>query len=131
MYPEQLFRYLKPSASPYHVRAVRLIWDLENATANGRVEAMLAHKLAHNVSHDEGNAFETFGVLWRLSGMFPNFVGCNLFHNHNADADDSQEPGFHFKIPMLTVLDTLRSDNPIIRQTGETWMRSNLRAYPR
>jgi hypothetical protein len=99
------------------------------ATANGRVEAMLAHMLSHNVSYDEGNAFEMFGVLWRLSGsVSPRYSGFRCSH---SPTDDSQEPGFHFEVPMLIVLETLRSEDPVIRQTGETWMRSNLRAYPR
>ena len=108
---------------------MRLIWDLETATANGRVEAMLAHMLAHNVSYEEGNVFEMFGVLWRLSGGHFHFTAMDLLIR--TDADDAQEPGFHFKVPMLIVLDTLRSDNPSIRQAGETWMRKNLRGYAR
>ena len=40
-------------------------------------------------------------------------------------------PGFNFKIPMLVVLDTLKSDNPNLRRIGETWMRCSLKSYIR
>jgi hypothetical protein len=46
-------------------------------------------------------------------------------------SEDSLLPGFRFKVPMMFVLDTLRSDNPTLRRLGETWMRCSLKSYIR
>lgn len=40
-------------------------------------------------------------------------------------------PGARLKIPMMIILDTLRSDDPILRRVGETWMRCSLKSYLR
>ncbi|KAI5120784.1 hypothetical protein M0805_002411 [Coniferiporia weirii] len=109
---QSLIGYLRPETSPYHVRAVRLIWNLEHATAHRHLESIVAQTLVANSSRNEYDAYNAFGVLWRLS-------------------DDSQQPGIHFKIPMLIVLDTLKCDDPVMRRVGETWMRCNLKSYPR
>lgn len=53
--------------------------------------------------------------------------------NHHPDysLDDAMAPGFRLKIPMMIVLDTLRSDDPNLRRVGETWMRCSLKSYLR
>ena len=45
--------------------------------------------------------------------------------------EDNLLPGFRFKVPMMFVLGTLRSDNPTLRRLGETWMRCSLKSYIR
>lgn len=40
-------------------------------------------------------------------------------------------PGVHLKVPMMSVLETLRSDDPKLRRIGETWMRCSLKSYLR
>lgn len=45
--------------------------------------------------------------------------------------EDNLLPGFRFKVPMMIVLDTLKSDDPSLRRIGETWMRCSLRSYLR
>lgn len=64
--------YLRPSASPYHVRAVQLIWELEHATSHHHIESIIAQKLAKCSSQSEYEAYDAFGVLWRLSGWSYN-----------------------------------------------------------
>ncbi|EJC98757.1 uncharacterized protein FOMMEDRAFT_170958 [Fomitiporia mediterranea MF3/22] len=107
-----LMTYLRPETTPYHVRAIRLIWELEHATTHQHLESIIARSLVADSPKDGYNAYGAFGVLWRLS-------------------DDNQQPGIHFKIPMLIVLDSLKSDDPVLHRIGETWMRCNLKSYPR
>lgn len=45
--------------------------------------------------------------------------------------EDNLLPGFRFKVPMMIVLDTLKSDDPSLRRIGETWMRCSLKSYLR
>ncbi|KAL5535972.1 hypothetical protein ACEPAF_4066 [Sanghuangporus sanghuang] len=109
---QSLMAYLRFETSPYHVRAVRLIWDLEHATTHRHLEAIISQSLVGDTAQTGFEAYGAFGVLWRLS-------------------DDNQQPGVHFKVPMLIVLDSLKSSDPVLRRVGETWMRCNLRSYPR
>ena len=62
--------YLRPETSPYHVRAVRLIWDLENATTHRHLESIIAQTLSSDNSKTGYEEYGAFGVLWRLSGMY-------------------------------------------------------------
>jgi hypothetical protein len=45
--------------------------------------------------------------------------------------EDSNLPGFSLKVPLMIILDTLKSDDPGLRRIGETWMRCSLRSYLR
>ncbi|KAI0718921.1 Dopey, N-terminal-domain-containing protein [Cerioporus squamosus] len=107
-----LLGYLRPSYSTYHVRAVNLIWALERLSTQPHVESVIAQSLSSRQSQELQDACEAFGVLWRLS-------------------DDSMLPGVHLKVPMMSVLETLRSDDPKLRRIGETWMRCSLKSYLR
>jgi len=40
-------------------------------------------------------------------------------------------PGIRFKVPMMIVLDTLKSTDPNVYRIGETWMRCSLKSYLR
>lgn len=107
-----LLRYLRPQYVQYHVRAVKLIWDLEACTSSRHVEALIAESLTVRNGLPTYDAYEAFGVLWRLS-------------------DDPQFPGFKFRVPLFNVLDTMKSDDPALRRLGETWMRCSLKSYMR
>ncbi|RPD65070.1 hypothetical protein L227DRAFT_519769 [Lentinus tigrinus ALCF2SS1-6] len=107
-----LLGYLGPSYSAYHVRAVNLIWALERLGTQPHVESVIAQSLSARQSHELQSACEAFGVLWRLT-------------------DDNMLPGVHLKVPMMSVLETLRSDDPKLRRIGETWMRCSLKSYLR
>ncbi|KAJ8084790.1 hypothetical protein PM082_003567 [Marasmius tenuissimus] len=108
----RLMRYMRPNHAAYHMRAVNLIWSLEASTVRPHVESILAQSLASPESRNVQEAYESFGVLWRLT-------------------EDSLSPGFKFKVPMMIVLDTLKSEDPSLRRIGETWMRCNLKSYTR
>ncbi|KAI9057020.1 hypothetical protein FKP32DRAFT_1598504 [Trametes sanguinea] len=107
-----LLRYLRPSCSAYHMRAVNLIWSLQRLSKHPYVESIISQALASRQPADFQEACEAFGVLWRLT-------------------DDSALPGVHLKVPMMSVLETLRSDDPKLRRIGETWMRCSLKSYLR
>ncbi|TDL20873.1 hypothetical protein BD410DRAFT_899170 [Rickenella mellea] len=77
---------------------------LKSCTARHHVESIIAQSLTSPDPDSVHEAFETFGVLWRLT-------------------EDSMLPGFRFKVPLLAVLDSLKSDDPSLRRIGETWMR--------
>ncbi|KAG6817586.1 hypothetical protein H0H87_006963 [Tephrocybe sp. NHM501043] len=108
----KLLKYLRPECAVYHVRAVNLIWSLEAATTQPHVESILAQTMTSPESRNVHEAYEAFGVLWRLT-------------------EDNLLPGFRFKVPMMIVLDTLKSEDPSRRRIGETWMRCSLKSYLR
>ncbi|KAF8079121.1 Dopey, N-terminal-domain-containing protein [Lyophyllum atratum] len=108
----KLLRYLRADCAAYHVRAVNLIWSLEAATKQPHVESIMAQAMTSPESRNIHEAYEAFGVLWRLT-------------------EDNLLPGFRFKVPMMIVLDTLKSDDPSLRRIGETWMRCSLKSYLR
>ncbi|KAJ7755024.1 Dopey, N-terminal-domain-containing protein [Mycena maculata] len=108
----RLLKYLNPNFTVYHVRTVNLIWALESATSRSHVESILAQTMTSPESRYVREAYEAFGVLWRLT-------------------EDNLLPGFHFKVPMMIVLDTLKNDDPCLRRIGETWMRCSLKSYLR
>ncbi|KAG5652198.1 hypothetical protein H0H81_005933 [Sphagnurus paluster] len=108
----KLLKYLRADCAAYHVRAVNLIWSLEAATKNSHVESILAQTMTSPESRNIHESYEAFGVLWRLT-------------------EDNLLPGFRFKVPMMIVLDTLKSDDPSLRRIGETWMRCSLKSYLR
>ncbi|KAF9011155.1 Dopey, N-terminal-domain-containing protein [Cyathus striatus] len=97
----KLLRYLRPDITAYHVRAVNLIWSLENSTTHSHVESILAQSMNSPESRNVQEAYEAFGTLWRLTGS------------------------------MMIVLDTLKNDDPTLRRIGETWMRCSLKSYLR
>ena len=65
----KLLHYLQPMFAVYHVRAISLIWSLQEATTKPHVESVLAQTLNSPEYRNVQEAYEAFGVLWRLSGM--------------------------------------------------------------
>ncbi|KNZ76347.1 Protein dopey [Termitomyces sp. J132] len=108
----KLLKYLRADYVVYHVRAVNLIWSLEIATTHSHVESIIAQTMTSPEYQNINESYEAFGVLWRLT-------------------EDNLLPGFRFKVPMMIVLETLKSDDPSLRRIGETWMRCSLRSYLR
>ncbi|KAF7307364.1 Dopey-N domain-containing protein [Mycena indigotica] len=108
----RLLEYLRPNLTVYHARSVNLIWSLERATSRSHVESILAQTMTSPESRNVQDAYEAFGVLWRLT-------------------EDTLLPGFRFRVPMMIVLDTLKNDDPALRRIGETWMRCSLKSYLR
>ncbi|KAF9566957.1 hypothetical protein CPC08DRAFT_758587 [Agrocybe pediades] len=107
-----LLKYLRIDSTAYHVRAVNLIWSLQGTSSRSHIESTIAQSMSSTDIQAISEAYEAFGILWRLT-------------------EDNSMPGFHFKIPMLIVLDTLKSENPNLRRIGETWMRCSLKSYIR
>ncbi|KAE9401014.1 hypothetical protein BT96DRAFT_956680 [Gymnopus androsaceus JB14] len=108
----RLLLYLRPDCAVYHVRTVNLIWSLESVTTRSHIESILAQAMNSPESRNVSETYEAFGVLWRLT-------------------EDNLLPGFRFKVPMMIVLDTLKTDDPNLRRIGETWMRCSLKSYLR
>ncbi|KAG0365844.1 hypothetical protein BGZ54_006153 [Gamsiella multidivaricata] len=96
-----------------HLRASQLIWMLQDVTSmSHEVETAIASYLVSENTKLRIDAFQKFGVFWRLS-------------------DDIQYNSVAFVRPMMLMLDSLSSTNPSNRRAGETWIRSNLKSYPR
>ncbi|KAI5833359.1 hypothetical protein K523DRAFT_343112 [Schizophyllum commune Tattone D] len=108
----KLLRYLRNDCAVYHVRTVSLIWALDEITPGSHIESIIAQTMTSPQNRNVQEAYEAFGILWRLT-------------------DDSLLPGFRFKVPMMIVLETLKSDDPSLRRIGETWMRCSLKSYLR
>ncbi|KAG9123031.1 hypothetical protein FRC07_000333 [Ceratobasidium sp. 392] len=62
-----LLGYLQPKFTPYHVRAVQLLWDVQDVVLHHDFESVVAKSLASQ-KQGQGDAYEAFGVLWRLTG---------------------------------------------------------------
>ncbi|KAJ2917856.1 hypothetical protein MD484_g2573, partial [Candolleomyces efflorescens] len=108
----KLLHYLNADTVAYHARAVHLICSLETSTTEKHVESVIAQTMASPESRNVAEAYEAFGVLWRLS-------------------EDTMVPGHRFRVPMMIVLDTLKSSDPSLYRIGETWMRCSLKSYLR
>ena len=108
----KLLRYLKTNTVAYHARAVHLICSLDSGTTESHVESVIAQTMASPESRNVAEAYEAFGILWRLS-------------------EDNTVPGFKFKVPLMIVLETLKSTDPGLYRIGETWMRCSLKSYLR
>ncbi|KAG8740013.1 hypothetical protein FRC10_004853 [Ceratobasidium sp. 414] len=126
-----LLGYLQPKFTPYHVRAAQLLWDVQGIVSHHDFESIIAKSLASQKQGESG-AYEAFGVLWRLTGYVRSRSSrgmrtLTLFRY----TDDSLVPGYRCKVPLLIVLDTLRSEDVHVRRVGETWMRYSLKSYIR
>ena len=64
----KLLHYLNPLFAVYHVRAINLIWSLQEVSMKPHVESILAQALTSPESRNVSEAYEAFGILWRLSG---------------------------------------------------------------
>lgn len=124
----KLLRYLGPTYTAYHARAVSLLWALEASTTRSHVEAIVAQTMATTNPSDLQEAYDAFGVLWRLTG---NYFFDSYGESANTLPEDHLLPGFRFKVPMMIVLDGLSNDDPNVRRIGETWMRCSLKSYQR
>lgn len=61
-----------PDQTPYHVRAVKLIWGLAHATSHRHIESILSHILVSRAANGSFESYDAFGVFWRLSGKLFN-----------------------------------------------------------
>ncbi|KAI0964349.1 hypothetical protein AcW1_001188 [Taiwanofungus camphoratus] len=107
-----LLKYLRPPWAAYHMRAVTLIWSLDAISHHRYVESVISESMSSRDFEEVRVACEAFGVLWRLT-------------------DDSVAPGSRLRVPMMFMLDTLKSGDPGLHRIGETWMRCSLKSYLR
>lgn len=124
----KLLRFLRPLYVPYHVRTVKLIWALEGCTTYRHVEALIAETLTVRNGLPTYDAYEAFGVFWRLSGRSILLL---FIVELTSRLEDASLPGFKFRVPLFNVLDTMKSEDPALKRLGETWMRCSLKSYMR
>ncbi|KAF9312603.1 hypothetical protein BG003_006119 [Podila horticola] len=110
---DRIWTFLAEEFMHLHLRASQLLWMLQDVTSTSHeVETAIASYLVSDNTKSRVDAFQKFGVFWRLS-------------------DDIQHNSSAFVRPMMLMLDSLSSTNPSNRRAGETWIRSNLKSYPR
>ncbi|KAF9186710.1 hypothetical protein BGZ51_001791 [Haplosporangium sp. Z 767] len=110
---DRLWTFLAEEFMNLHLRVSQLIWMLQDVNSfSHEVETAIASYLVNDNTKSRVDAFQKFGVFWRLS-------------------DDIQHSSTAFVRPMMLMLDSLSSTNPSNRRAGETWIRSNLKSYPR
>ncbi|KAK5828752.1 Dopey, N-terminal-domain-containing protein [Linnemannia elongata] len=110
---DRLWTFFAEEYMQLHLRVSQLIWMLQDVTSlSHEVETAIASYLVVDNAKSRVDAFQKFGVFWRLS-------------------DDIQHNSTAFVRPMMLMLDSLSSTNPSNRRAGETWIRSNLKSYPR
>lgn len=103
-----LLRYLAPAMSPYHVRAVELLWATHKVTRKSRLETAMTQQLGRGTDSARAAVLVAFGTFWRLS--------------EDVSTDE-------LRTPLLLVLDKLQSLDAEERQQAEVWLRANLRSY--
>ncbi|KAF9430127.1 hypothetical protein BGZ94_008233 [Podila epigama] len=110
---DRIWTFLAEEFMHLHLRTSQLLWMLQDVTSTSHeVESAIASYLVAENAKERVDAFQKFGVFWRLS-------------------DDIQHNSSAFVRPMMLMLDSLSSTNPSNRRAGETWIRSNLKSYPR
>ncbi|KAK8861428.1 hypothetical protein IAR55_002247 [Kwoniella newhampshirensis] len=90
----KLFRYLRPSASLYHIRAVELLWDYNQLAEIHTLENVIARRMA-KLPFDSA-AFDAFGIFWRLtasSGDMDAVQSALLLQSLGPDAEQATRPG--------------------------------------
>ncbi|PLW27497.1 hypothetical protein PCASD_17664 [Puccinia coronata f. sp. avenae] len=108
----KLLDFLEGNTAPFFLQAVKLIWELQKISQFRHVETIIASRLTSENPRVRVSAFEAFGNLWRHT-------------------EDAQLPGNCLRIPMLLVLDSLKSNDLTNRRCGEAWMRCSLKSYLR
>ncbi|KAI7962497.1 hypothetical protein MJO28_000591 [Puccinia striiformis f. sp. tritici] len=108
----KLLDFLEGHTAPFFLQAVTLIWELQRISQFRHVETIIASRLTSEDPRVRVSAFEAFGNLWRHT-------------------EDVQLPGNCLRMPMLLVLDSLKSDDLTNRRCGEAWMRCSLKSYLR
>ncbi|WAQ81113.1 hypothetical protein PtA15_1A451 [Puccinia triticina] len=108
----KLLDFLEGHTAPFFLQAIKLIWELQKISQFRHVETIIASRLTSENPSVRVSAFEAFGNLWRHS-------------------EDAQLPGNCLRIPMLLVLDSLKSNDLTNRRCGEAWMRCSLKSYLR
>ncbi|KAF9960614.1 hypothetical protein BGZ65_012020 [Modicella reniformis] len=110
---DRIWTFLAEENMHLHLRASQLIWMLQEVTSlSHEVETAIAAYLVSDNTKFRIDSFQRFGVFWRLSDDIP----------HNSTG---------FIRPMMLMLDALSSTDPSNKRAGETWLRSNLKSYPR
>ena len=104
----KLLSYMELARSPYHIRAVELIWATHKVTRPHHLETVLCQLLTRGTEMQQARAVQAFGTLWRLS-------------------DD--RPCDELRAPLLLVFDKLRSPDLEEKHLAEAWLRANLRSY--
>ncbi|WVW80007.1 hypothetical protein I302_101980 [Kwoniella bestiolae CBS 10118] len=61
----KLFRYLRPDAAQYHIRAVELLWEYNQMAELHTLENVIARRMTAVPLNSAG--FDAFGILWRLT----------------------------------------------------------------
>jgi len=73
---DRIWAYLAQEFMQLHLRASQLIWMLQDVTSlSHEVETAVASYLVADSAKARVDAFQKFGVFWRLSGT-TNFVIC-------------------------------------------------------
>ncbi|MBW0470508.1 hypothetical protein O181_010223, partial [Austropuccinia psidii MF-1] len=108
----KLLDFLQGKTAPFFLQAVKMIWELQKMTKARHVESIISSRLTSKDQLVRVAAFEAFGNLWRYS-------------------EEGQLPGAYLRIPMLLVLDNLKSTNLTDRRCAEAWMRCSLKSYLR
>ncbi|KAK0550035.1 hypothetical protein OC845_002839 [Tilletia horrida] len=108
----KLFHYLRPSLTPLHLRAVQLLWELQTFSGHAHLQSALTRRVTASDAQERQKGFETFGTVWKLT-------------------DDSSPASVMLNLPLTIVLNALKSNDIELRQSGETWLRVNLRTYAR
>lgn len=105
MLVHRLIVFLDPASSTQH-EALGLFWELKHHVRHDLVTPILCDALSTHDQRIRRASLRAFGSLWRFS-------------------DDTSE----LHVPVLLVLDRLRSPDPIVKHEGIQWLRDYVTSY--
>ncbi|KAI9138353.1 Dopey, N-terminal-domain-containing protein [Paraphysoderma sedebokerense] len=114
----KLHQFLSPSYTLIHHRVTELIWSLLRITKSPSIQQVFVE----GIIADSGSTLDIvnpknrtagldkFGVFWKYSVNIPH---ANIY----------------FSRCLFLVLDTVRDANPMVKRSGETWIRNYMKSY--
>lgn len=105
MLVHRLIIFLDPASSTLH-KALGLFWELKHHVRHDLITPILCDALSTQDPRIRRASLRAFGSLWRFS-------------------DDTSE----LHVPMLLILDRLRSPDPIVKHEGIQWLRDYVTSY--
>ncbi|PWN45010.1 hypothetical protein IE81DRAFT_309697 [Ceraceosorus guamensis] len=102
--------FLQPDFAPYHVRAIELLWTVQQLARGHHVEAIFSENICSRKASIRQRWLNAFGVLWAMT-------------------DERDASLTALRIPLLRVAEGLHSDCASTRHSSEAWLRTYMKSY--
>ncbi len=109
---DRLWYFLEPGLIDQHVDVVNYFWRLEALAPTQMVENAICSYLIQQDSERRLVAYDKFGIFWRVSETMPN-------------------ASITFSKALMLMMDLLRSQHPVNKMAGETFLKCSLKSLAR